>query len=127
MKAEKLLQLAESMAAKQLRQGGAAEGYEAVMLYLHVLQEQDKAREALQAMQGPLGAAVALPEARHLLMATLTVRACAHGECVCFAGLTRLKEQLNSTVMLTCERPMPPCRQRPVTGLRQQHFSSKPP
>ena len=55
MKAEKLLQLAESMAAKQLQQGGAAEGYEAVMLYLHVLQEQGNASRALQVIQGAPG------------------------------------------------------------------------
>ncbi len=40
MRAEKLLQLAESMASKQLAAGGAAEGYEALMLYLHILQVQ---------------------------------------------------------------------------------------
>ena len=38
MASDKLLQLAESMAAKQLAAGGAGEGYEAVMLYLHILQ-----------------------------------------------------------------------------------------
>ena len=38
MASEKLIQLAESMAAKQLATGGPSEGYEAVMLYLHILQ-----------------------------------------------------------------------------------------
>ena len=42
MASEKLLQLAESMAAKQLAAGGHSEGYEAVMLYLHILQVSQK-------------------------------------------------------------------------------------
>ena len=39
-----------------------------------LLQEQGRAKQALEVVQGPLCAAVALPEERRLLTATLMVR-----------------------------------------------------
>lgn len=78
---EKLLQLAETMAARQASGGGggAAKGpalsYEALLLYLDVLQGQGKAEAAVAAVDGPLGAAVPLPADRLQLRAAALVRA----------------------------------------------------
>lgn len=87
---EKLLQLAETMAARQVAasapgkpgaggggSGSAAQGlsYEALLLYLDILQGQGKAGAALAALEGPAGAAVPLAADRLQLRAAALVRA----------------------------------------------------
>ncbi len=86
---EKLLQLAETMAARQVAAAGpdkpggsggsgkAAPGlsYEALLLYLDILQGQGKAAAALEVLEGPAGAAVPLAADRLQLRAAALVRA----------------------------------------------------
>ncbi|KAL4447959.1 hypothetical protein ABPG75_005178 [Micractinium tetrahymenae] len=86
---EKLLQLAETMAARQVAATGAARpsagsasgkpalrlSYEALLLYLDILQGQGKAAAALAALEGLAGAAVPLAADRLQLRAAALVRA----------------------------------------------------
>ncbi|EFN56700.1 hypothetical protein CHLNCDRAFT_144070 [Chlorella variabilis] len=87
---DKLLQLAETMAARQAAaavqhapaqpqqaqpQVAVGLSYEALLLYLDILQGQGKAQQALEVVEGPLGGAVPLPADRLQLRAAALVRA----------------------------------------------------
>ena len=87
---DKLLQLAETMAARQAAaavqhapaqpqqaqpQVAVGLSYEALLLYLDILQGQGKAQQALEVVEGPLGGAVPLPADWLQLRAAALVRA----------------------------------------------------
>ncbi|KAK9902038.1 hypothetical protein WJX75_002093 [Coccomyxa subellipsoidea] len=85
---EKLLQLAQSMAAKQLDEGRSEEGdpVNALLLYHSILQERNQNREALEAVKGPLGDAYNLEGERDLMVASLTAKL---GDCKAAASIFR--------------------------------------
>lgn len=70
--AEKLLQLAEVMVAKQAQRGGI-QTYEQLMLYIDVLQAQGKHKQALETVEGKLGDVMSMAADRHSLKAALHI------------------------------------------------------
>lgn len=80
MQPAQLLQLAESMAAKQLAAapvGGAAAAAsrrEAVLLHAAILQAQGKPAAAAEMLRGPAGDAFVMPAERRIAIASLLVK-----------------------------------------------------
>ncbi|KAK9840809.1 hypothetical protein WJX81_006295 [Elliptochloris bilobata] len=68
---DQLLQLASSLAAKQMAKAPVA-CQEELQLHLHILQERGQGAEALAALEGPLSATMPLAGERERLRATLT-------------------------------------------------------
>ncbi|DBA84768.1 TPA: hypothetical protein ACH3X1_005807 [Trebouxia sp. C0004] len=70
--AEKLLQLAEVMVAKQAQRGGI-QTYEQLMLYIDILQAQGKHKQALETVEGKLGDVMSMAADRRSLRASLHI------------------------------------------------------
>lgn len=78
---KKLLQLAQSMAARQVDRAGGQLSFEALLLHLDILQGQGNPTAALEVLEGAVGeAAVPLPADRQQLRAAAAVRAGATAE-----------------------------------------------